>query len=514
MATTSPPPEPTHLSDPGQQATVRWLANVCPSGWCNPPPKGRYNLVIVGGGAAGLVAAAGAAALGAQVALIECHRLGGDCLNVGCVPSKALIRAARAAAAVRRASRFGVHTQPPKVDFAQVMAHVCEARARLSPHDSAQRYAALGVDLFFGRARFVAADAVEVGGQVLRFARALIATGSRPWIPPIPGLADAGYLTNETLFDIREQPSRLAIIGAGPIGCELAQAFQRLGTQVTLLEIGPRILPREDPEAADLVARSLAEEGVELCLEATVEAVHAGPQGKHIRYRIRGQPRSQTVDALLVAAGRVPNVQDLGLEAAGVRCEGGRIAVDNTLRTSNPRIYAAGDVALDHPFTHAADASARLVLRNALFPGPKATVDRLLVPRVTYTDPEIGHVGLHPRQARAQGMELDTYRVPWAEVDRAVTEGETQGFVQIHTQRGTDRILGATVVSSHAGEILGELVLAMRAGVGLKTVADTIHPYPTRVGALRRAADLYNRSRLTPWIQRVLGAWMRFQRRL
>ncbi len=502
------------VPDPAEQATARWLANVCPSDWCNPTPRGRYNLVVIGGGSAGLVAAAGAAALGARVALIERDRLGGDCLNVGCVPSKALIRAARAAAAVRRASRFGVQAGVPRVDFAQVMAHVREAQARLSPHDSARRYTELGVDLFFGAARFVGPDAVEVDGRVLRFARALIATGSRPRIPPIPGLAEAGYLTNETLFEIREQPARLAVIGAGPIGCELAQAFQRLGTQVTLLEIGPQILPREAPEAAALVARSLARDGVTVCLEASVEHVQAGPEGRQIRYRIQGQLRSQTVDAILVATGRVPNVQGLDLEAAHVECRGPEIVVDETLRTTNPRIYAAGDVVLSHQFTHAADASARLVLRNALFPGPKAAVSALIVPRVTYTDPEIGHVGLHPHEAQAQGIELDTYRVPLAEVDRAVTDGETEGFVQVHARRGTDRIVGATVVSSHAGEILGELVLAMRAGVGLRTVADTIHPYPTRVGALRRAADLYNRSRLTPWIQRLLEGWMRLQRRL
>lgn len=502
---------PTHPS-PVDEAIARRLSHVRPPEWRNPTPQSRYNLVVIGGGSAGLIAAAGAAGLGARVALVERHLLGGDCLNVGCVPSKALIRAARAAAAVRDAARFGIHAPEPQVDFTQVMAHVHRAQAQISPHDSAQRYTDMGVDVFFGTARFTGPDSVEVDGQTLRFARALIATGSRPVAPPISGLAEAGYLTNETFFDLTKQPRRLAIIGAGPIGCELAQAFQRLGTQVTVLEIAPQILIREDADAAAIVARALLRDGVDLRLGVQVEQVDAQRDGKRIRYRVDDQTETLTVDAILVAAGRAPNLESLDLPAAGVAFHKRGIRVDETLRTTNPRIYAAGDVALKYQFTHAADASARLVLRNALFPGPKAKVSDLIIPWVTYTDPEIGHIGLYPHEAEEQGIPLDTYRVPLAEVDRAVTDGETEGFVQIHTRKGTDRIVGATVVAGHAGELMGELSLAMRAGVGLKTLADTVHPYPTQAGAIRRAADLYNRTRLTPWAQRILGWWMAFQR--
>lgn len=457
---------------------------VKPPGWVNPAPAGRYHLVVLGAGSAGLVAAAGAAGLGAKVALVERDLMGGDCLNVGCVPSKTLIRAAKVAAEVRRAKAFGVPAGEPAVDFAAVMDRVRRVRADLSPHDSADRFRSLGVDVFLGDGRFVADDAVEVGGARLRFGRCLIATGSRANVPDLPGLKAARWFTNESVFTLTELPRRLLVIGGGPIGCELGQAFARLGARVTLATKGGRLLPRDDEDAAAALAAALAADGVEVVAEA---------------------PAAAGFDAVLVAAGRVPNVDGLNLEAARVAYDRDRgVQVDDTLRTTNPRVYAAGDVcSLGYKFTHAADATARLVVRNALFPG-RGRISTRTIPWCTYTDPEVGRVG-------GPDGPVNEFRVDFRDLDRAAADGAA-GFAKVWVRNGTDRIAGATVVGPHAGEIVGAVALAMQNGVGLEGIADTVFPYPTYTEALKKIADQYNRTRLTPLVGRAIRAWLKWFR--
>jgi pyruvate/2-oxoglutarate dehydrogenase complex dihydrolipoamide dehydrogenase (E3) component len=486
------------------------VANVHPANWQNPQPAPRYNLVVIGAGTAGLVTAAGAAGLGARVALVERDLMGGDCLNVGCVPSKALIRAARAVAEVRGAGRFGLSVPAgAAVNFPAVMERMRRLRADISPGDSAARFRALGVDVFLGAGRFSEPDAVEVDGRTLRFHRAVIATGARARQPAIPGLSDAGFLTNETVFTLTELPPRLAIVGAGPVGCELAQAFARFGSRVTLVGKEPQVLPREDPEAARLVADALQKDGVQLLLGDTLERVERRPEGKQLHLK-RGD--RLVADAILVGVGRQPNVEDLNLETAGVKYDPkAGIAVDDRLRTTNKRVYAAGDVCSAHKFTHAADAMARIVIQNALFYG-RARASALTMPRCTYTDPEVAHVGLSAADAKEKGIAVRPLLQELRHVDRALLDGETEGFVKVLVKEGTDRIVGATIVATHAGEMISELTLAMVGGLGLRTIARTIHPYPTQAEAIKKLGDLYNRGRLTPWVKRLLIRWLAWTR--
>jgi len=489
------------------------LDNVHPPDWVNPEPAPRYNLVVVGAGPAGLVAAAGGAALGARVALVERKLLGGDCLNVGCVPSKALLRSARAAADVRDAARFGVVVPPgTHVDFPAVMERLRRLRAELSPHDSARRFRELGVDVFLGTGRFTGPDTVEVAGKTLRFARALVATGGRTAELPVPGLAESGYLTNETVFGLTELPRRLAVLGAGPIGCELAQAFARCGSAVHLIEVRHGVLPREDREAAEVVRRALAHDGVRLLCCARDLGVRREADGKRLTLESHGERHDLAVDEVLVGGGRTPNVDGLGLEAAGVQYDRSGVRVDDRLRTTNKRIYAAGDVCSKYQFTHAADALARVVLRNALFPLGRGKASALTIPWCTYTDPEVAHVGLGEKEAADRGVPLQTFREDLAGVDRAVLDGETDGFVKVHVRAGTDRIVGATAVGRHAGEMIAELTLAMAGRLGLGVLAGTIHPYPTQVEAVRKAADAYNRTRLTPLARWLFAKWLAWTR--
>jgi pyruvate/2-oxoglutarate dehydrogenase complex dihydrolipoamide dehydrogenase (E3) component len=487
--------------------------NVRPPAWRNPEPGGRYNLVVIGAGTAGLVTAAGAAGLGARVALIERGLMGGDCLNVGCVPSKALIRAARAAADVRRAGDYGVAVPPgARVDFGAVMERMRRLRAGISKADSAARFRDLGVDVFFGSARFSGRDAVDVAGTRLPFKRAVIATGARAAAPPIPGLAEAEYLTNETVFGLTELPRRLAVIGAGPIGCELSQAFARFGAEVSLLEGQAQILAREDRDAALRVQRALRGDGVRLLLGAKIERVETRAAEKIIHFERDGAAGRLAVDQILVGAGRSPNVEGLGLEGVGVACDArAGVRVNDRLETTNPRIYAAGDVCSDHKFTHNSDVQARIVIQNALFLG-RARASALAMPWCTYTDPEIAHVGLGERDARARGIGVRTFVQELGEVDRAVLDGEAEGFVKVHVRAGTDRIVGATIVARHAGEMLPELTLAIAHGIGLGKIASVIHPYPTQAEAIRKLGDAYNRTRLTPLVKRLLRAWLAWTR--
>ncbi len=489
------------------------VSNVHPPDWVNPKPAPRYNLVVLGGGPAGLVAASAAAGLGAKVALVEKHLLGGDCLNVGCVPSKALIRSSRSAAEVRGASLLGIRIPPgAQVDFSAVMERVRRLRAQISHHDSAEHLKAQGVDLFLGEPKFLGPTAVEIANQTLRFSRALIATGARAVRLPIPGLEETGVLTNETVFNLTDRPARLAVIGAGPIGCELAQAFQRLGSQVTLLEAAPTILGREDPDAVALLHKVFQREGIQLFAGCQIKRAERQGQKKVLHYALQGKEASLEVDAILVGVGRAPNVEGLNLEAAGVQYDPKKgIQVNDTLQTTHPRIYAAGDVCMALKFTHAADFAARLVIENALFFG-RRKLSRLIIPWCTYTDPEIAHVGLYEQEAREQGIPVQTFVKPLQEVDRAVVDSQEEGFVKIHVRRGTDQILGATLVAPHAGEMIGEIVLAMVSGTGLGKLSKAIHPYPTQAEAIRQLGDAYNASLLTPAVKGLLKRWFAWTR--
>jgi pyruvate/2-oxoglutarate dehydrogenase complex dihydrolipoamide dehydrogenase (E3) component len=383
-------------------------------------------------------------------------------------------------------------------------------RAQISPVDSAWRCRDLGVDVFLGEGRFVGPDTVAVGDARLRFRKAVVATGARPAAPPIPGLEAAGYLTNETVFSLTTLPSRLAVIGAGPIGCELAQAFARFGAEVTLVQRAPRILGRDDDDAAAVLARALQRDGVRLVLEAAIDRVERHGDERVLHYTRAGAREQVRADAVLVGAGRLANVEGLGLETVGVAA-GTRdgVRVDDRLRTTNRRIFAAGDVCSRYRFTHHADSQARLVIQNALFLG-RARASALTLPWCTYTDPEVAHVGLGEREAADRGVRVRTFVQPLAEVDRAVLDGETEGFVKVHVRDGRDAIVGATIVARHAGEMLSELTLAMGQGIGLGRIAGTIHPYPTQADAIRRLGDAYNRTRLTPRVKRLLGAWLRW----
>ncbi len=488
------------------------LANVHPPDWEDPEPAPRYNLVVIGAGTAGLVTAAGGAGLGARVALIEKHLLGGDCLNVGCVPSKCVIRSSRVTGEIDRAPELGMRVPPgTAADFPAIMERMRRLRARISHHDSVRRFQGLGVDVFLGNAQFTGRDAAAVNGKTLRFSRAVIATGARPAAPPIPGLAETGYLTNETVFSLTELPRRLAVIGAGPIGCEMAQAFRRLGAEVWLLEAQDQILTREDRDAAEILQRAFVREGIHLVLGCTILTVEARGREKVIRFEGNASCADVSVDEILVGAGRAPNVEGLNLEVAGVAYTTHGVEVNDYLQTTNPRIYAAGDICLPHKFTHTADATARIVLQNALFLGRKK-VSALVIPWCTYTDPEIAHVGMHEGDALHRGIAVDTFVRPLKEVDRAIADGEEDGFVKVHVKKGTDRILGATIVARHAGEMLSEITLAMVGNLGLKTIANVIHPYPTQAEAIRQAADAYNRTRLTSWIKKLFSLWLAWTR--
>jgi pyruvate/2-oxoglutarate dehydrogenase complex dihydrolipoamide dehydrogenase (E3) component len=552
---------------PADEHNRRLADNVHPPEWVNPSPAPRYNLVVIGAGTAGLVIAAGAAGLGAKVAIVERDLMGGDCLNFGCVPSKAIIRASRAAAEIRDAARFGIHVPDGvRVDFAAVMERMRRLRADLSVTDSAARFRGLGVDVFLGDAHFTGRDTIAVGDATLRFRRAAIATGARAAELPIAGLKETGYLTNETVFALTELPRRIAVIGGGPIGCELAQAFRRFGAEVAILEVAPQILIREDRDAALRVEKSLVRDGVNLITGCNIIGVERRGAEKVIRFEpnastplarsardessrrgseqpVAGSPLAapqpnsfskpadvrddQTagvtaelapgaaelvVDEIILGVGRTPMVAGLNLEAAGVNYDrAAGVTVDDHLRTTNPKIYAAGDVCSQFKFTHLADAMARIVIRNALFFG-RARVSALTIPWCTYTDPEIAHVGLYESDAHARGIKVRTFVQEFANVDRAVLDGETDGMVKVLVAESSDRIVGATVVASHASEMITELTLAIAKGIGLRAIADVIHPYPTQAEAFRKLGDQYNRTRLTPRVKWLFERWLSWTR--
>lgn len=503
---------PARLLAPDDTHNRALVENAHPPGWVNPAPRGPYNLVVLGAGTAGLVAAAGAAALGARVALVEELLMGGDCLNFGCVPSKAVIRASRAAYALKEAVEYGVHPHGlAGLDFSRVMERMRRLRAEISAHDSVQRFSGLGAQIFLGAARFASRNVVEVDGLRLEFAKAIIATGGRPAKLQVPGLEQAGFLTNETVFSLTELPARLVVIGAGPVGCELAQAFRRLGSQVSILTQGARILPREDPDVSSLLARRFEAEEIRLLFGAKLLRLECHKEGKLIHFD-RGKGKEQIAgDEILVATGRVPNIEGLNLEAAGVEYNEKGVRVDDRLRTANPHIFAAGDVCSSYKFTHAAEAMARIALQNALFLGGKKA-SSLVIPWCTYTDPEVARVGLTEQEARERGDQVETFTLSLTEVDRAIVDGETEGFARVLMDAKTRRILGATLVSRHAGESIGELVLAMTEGLKLEALSSVIHPYPTQAEVIKRLGDASMKSRLKPWMRRLLEKYFSFRR--
>ena len=481
----------------------------------NVADQEKYNVVVIGAGTAGLVTAAGTTGLGGRVALIERNLMGGDCLNFGCVPSKAVISSARLIQQIRDAEKWGLDRQQPEFAFEKIFDRMRARRAKIAPNDSQERFESLGVDVFRGQARFVSPHEIEVNGQRLRGKNFVIATGSRAVIPKIEGIDTVPYFTNETIFDeLKEKPESMIVLGGGPIGCELAQTFRRLGVEVTIIQRGDHLLPREDRDVAEFLERRLINEGVRIIKNADARSVAISGAGKVAlefldRQSGRIAERTFFADALLIAIGRTPNFQRLDLKSVGVEVNERGVRVNDYLQTSQPHIYAAGDVIGPFLFTHMADAQARVVVRNILVPFQflRQKMDYSVVPWCTYTDPEVAHVGLGEKEAKQKNVDYDLFAVPLEDLDRAVVESEDVGFAKVLTAKGSDKILGATIVGPHAGDLLHELVLAMKAGIGLGTVASTIHAYPTFAEFARKAGDKYNKTRLTPRAKKVF-TWL------
>jgi pyruvate/2-oxoglutarate dehydrogenase complex dihydrolipoamide dehydrogenase (E3) component len=459
------------------------MRNVFPSDWKNPKGKEVYDLVVIGGGPGGMTAAIVAANLRVHVAIIEKEHFGGECFNVGCIPSKAFLRSSRCAAQVRDAAEFGVEIPKGwRVNFLAVMERVRKLQSIQSPHDSAEHLKSLGIDVFLGTAHFADANTIEVGDRKLRFKKAIVATGTYPIIPEISGLEEAGYLTNQTVFDLTSLPSRLAVIGAGPIGCELSQAFLRFGSEVTLITRGASLLPRDDVLAAERLQQVLSKEGMKLLFNTQIERIEKKGKEK-VLYLPSG--KSLVVDDILIAIGRAPNVEGLGLEKAGIgfNLKEGIVASD-TLQTSNRNVYVVGDVGSRYKFTHIAVELAKIAVQNTLN-GGNEKVSQLIVPWSTFTEPEIAHIGLQEQEAKKLGIQVTTSVTELAETERAILDGETAGFVKIYTRSGTDQILGSTIMASHAGDMISEIAVAM-AG---QSIAKAIHPFPTQAEAIRKSAN-------------------------
>jgi pyruvate/2-oxoglutarate dehydrogenase complex dihydrolipoamide dehydrogenase (E3) component len=465
-----------------------------------------FDIVVIGGGAGGLVVAAGGASLGAKVAVVEKDRLGGDCLWSGCVPSKSLLKSARIAHQMRHADRLGIAPAVPDVDMATVMERVAAVIRSIEPSDSPERFRSLGVDVIFGEGRFTSPETFEVDGRRLSAKHFVIATGSRPAIPAIPGIDATPYLTNETVFALRERVPHLIVVGSGPVGVELAQAFRRLGSGVDVVDVARHVLPREDRDVAQVVHDQLAAEGVRFHLGTQVASVEGRRGDIRVMLTTEGMPSALQGTHLLMAAGRKPNIDRLGLDAASVRVDGGRI-VHQDLVTSNPRVHVIGDAAGGAQFTHVAEHHAGIVLRRAIFRMGWAKPSTV-VPWATYTDPEIARVGVSESEAIHHGIAHRVHRFPLADVDRARAESETEGFAKL-VAAPNGRLLGATIVGPHAGELISECALAMNQKLKVGDISSTIHPYPTFAMVTRRAADQRLKEGLTPvskrWIKRLFG---------
>ena len=480
--------------------------------------SGLYNVVVIGAGTAGLVTSAGTVGLGGRAALIEAGKMGGDCLNYGCVPSKALISSAKLIERIRHAKKMGLSDMEPSFRFEDVFARMRERRAKIEPHDSVERFEGLGVDVFQGRAKFVSPHEVQIDdGTRLKARNFVIATGTKALVLPIPGLDKVPYYTNETIFDdMPKAPKSMIILGGGPIGCEFAQVMRRLGVQVKLVELLPRLLPRDDDDASALIAKRFAEEGIEVFTGTKATKFEQnGELGTIIGATVEnedGDERKLEAEALLVATGRKANVDHLGLEEAGVEFDRRGVKVDETLTTSKPHIFACGDVAGPYQFTHSADYQARIVVRNILMPWFKTKADYTWMPWVTYTDPEVAHCGLTEDEARKQNVAYDVFRYDWKDLDRAITDSETTGFIKVLTEAGKDKIVGATVTGVHAGEVIHEVLVAAKHGIGLSKLSGTIHAYPTLSSSVQRVADSFQKTKLTPRVANIFK-WLYKRRR-
>jgi pyruvate/2-oxoglutarate dehydrogenase complex dihydrolipoamide dehydrogenase (E3) component len=482
-------------------------------GWPRPERFDR-DMVVIGAGAAGLVSSYIAAAVKSKVTLIEKHKMGGDCLNYGCVPSKALIRSAKLMSHMKRSPEFGIHTAEAGFDFAQVMERVQRVIREIEPHDSVERYTSLGVECLQGDARITSPWTVEVGGTVLTTRSIIIAAGAEPFVPPIEGLDEVGYLTSDTVWELRELPERLVVLGGGPIGTELTQCFARLGAQVTQVEMAPRILIREDEEVAAMVADRLREEGVNILTHHRARAFRTDGERRILIAEHAGEDVEIEFDAVLVAVGRAPRTRGYGLEELGIETTRTRtVEVNEFLQTRFPNILACGDVAGPYQFTHTAAHQAWFAAVNALFGSFwKFRVDYSVIPWATFTDPEVARVGLNEQDAKEQGVayEVTTYGID--DLDRAIADEEAHGVVKVLTVPGKDRILGVTIVGEHAGDLLAEYVLAMKHGIGLNKILGTIHTYPTLAEANKYVAGEWKRAhapeRLLAWIERF-HAWRR-----
>ncbi len=494
--------------DARSAADEAFLANVRPPEWPTPTPSGPYRFLVIGGGPAGLLAAYEAALLGAKVALVERHWLGGKSLNYGSVPTKALLRTSRFYAEMRAAASFGASPRTPgDPELDRIIGRTKRIRNRIGQVFTAAKLKALGVDLYFGTARFTGADSVAVDGLELHFTKAMIATGSRPKLIDIPGLAEAGFISAATIFEQRSLPRRVLVIGGGANGCEGAQAMARLGVETIIVMNEPLFLPGEERDAATMVSETLARDGVEIHLNTRVTGVRVEGGRKLVDLANDGEPSTVSVDEIFVGLGDEPAIADLDLDRAGIAYDTRKgVHVDDFLRSTNPRVYAAGDVCLEPRFTSIAYASATIVVRNALL-RRRARYSAMTIPWCTYTDPEIAHVGMYVREARERNIPVKTFTVPMHEVDRAIADGEETGFVKIHVKDGSDEILGATIVARHAGEMINELSLAIVAGVGLSTLAKVLRAYPTQAEAIRIAADRYRASRWKWWRRWLLRVW-------
>ena len=468
--------------------TKKLVQDVFPSNWKNPKPAEIYDLLVIGGGPGGMTAAMVARSFNAKVALVEKEHLGGECLTAGCIPSKALLRCSRLAADVRNASEFGVEIPDGwKVDFGTVMRRVHRLQATISPHDSAAHFQKFGLDIFFGTGCFTSPSQCEVAGQTITFKKAIVITGTQPIPLSVPGIEPSDYLTNQNVFKLSSLPRRLAVIGGGPISCELSQAFCRLGSQVTLITRGGTLLSKDDIAATERLQKTMEKEGVRIIMHSQVQRVKK--RGAEKVLYLDKNNEGIVADEILVGIGRTPVVEGLGLEKGGVAYDLQKgITTNDYLQTSNPNIYAAGDVSSSYKFTHVSKELAKLAVINALH-GNREKKNSLIIPWCTYTDPEIAHTGLTEKEAQDKGISLETVMVEFSDNDRALLDGETIGFFKLLVKAGSDQIIGATLMASHAGEMISEITVAVESDKGLLELAQAIHPFPTQAQIFRTAAE-------------------------